>query len=346
MAHRRGVPPVVIVSSAELARADGFDDALAHEWDGWLAEQGGEAGFLQTSTWARVNAAINNVDSHLVLLRDGDGQIKAGALVGARRAGGLVGRVRGGAALDCFEGPVVAAGENDAAVERVVETAESLMPRATLTWHGRPASASADAHRALEAVLGPRGYEAAPWATSVVNLDDDEDVLAGRCNPAARKAVRRARRAGLAVVRCMTRDEYVARFLGSYEEANPGRAHPFREAAVWDLDRDDYYRFYIAVDSRGDVHATLGTYRFNGMATEISSSRTPVGVESGLPAQDLLHWEVLLAHRELGDRLFNLAGYAPDPTDAKEHGIKRFKQKWGGRDVTYARFRRSPTRRR
>jgi hypothetical protein len=345
MAHRRGTAPVVTASSAVLARPDGFDEPLAREWDGWLAEQGPEAGFLQTSTWARINAAINDVDSHLVLLRDTHGQIRAGALLGLTGRNGLL-PTRGHRSLDCFEGPVVPYRENDASVILLVEAAESLIRRATLTWHGRPASARAASHRALEAVLGRRGYQAAPWATAVVELDGGEDALAARCSPAARKAVRRARRAGLTVARCTTRDEYVTRFLGSYEEANPGRANPFQEAAVWDLDRGDHYRFYVAVDPAGDVHATLGAYRFNGMATEISSARTPAGISSGLPAQDLLHWEVLLAHQALGDRLFNLAGYAPDPSDAKEHGIKRFKQKWGGRDVTYTRFRRSPSRRR
>jgi hypothetical protein len=215
-----------------------------------------------------------------------------------------------------------------------------------VTWHGPAACANALSHEALGAVLGARRYEASPWATAIVDLGGDKDALANACSSAARKAVRRGRREGLAVVGCTTRDEYVTRFLGAYESANPGRANPFREAAVWDLDDGDHYRFYLAVDTQGDVHATLGTYRFNGMATEISSSRTPVGVDAGLPAQDLLHWEVLLAHKALGDRLFNLAGYAPEPADAKEQGIKRFKQKWGGRDVTYARFRRSPRRRR
>ncbi len=67
---------------------------------------------------------------------------------------------------------------------------------------------------------------------------------------------------------------------------------------------------------------------------------TEFGRTSKQPAQDLLHWEDFSNHKAAGDTTFNLAGFNPAPTDAKEAGIRRFKEKWGGRIVEVPQFER------
>ena len=42
--------------------------------------------------------------------------------------------------------------------------------------------------------------------------------------------------------------------------------------------------------------------------------------------------------RDKGCTLFDLAGVAPEPANQKEAGIRRFKEKWGGKYVEYSRF--------
>jgi lipid II:glycine glycyltransferase (peptidoglycan interpeptide bridge formation enzyme) len=90
----------------------------------------------------------------------------------------------------------------------------------------------------------------------------------------------------------------------------------------------------VVEDSGGNVHAVLGTYCYQGIVTEIMSGRTNFGKSSNVPAQDLLHWEAMLYHKRSGDRYFNLAGYSPNPANEKEAGIRRFKEKWGGREIS------------
>ena len=77
----------------------------------------------------------------------------------------------------------------------------------------------------------------------------------------------------------------------------------------------------------------MGTRRWNGIATEIYSERTIRARAEKFPVQDLLHWRAFVAHRECGDRWFDLAGFNPEPVDAKEEGIRAFKEKWHGRRV-------------
>ena len=53
-----------------------------------------------------------------------------------------------------------------------------------------------------------------------------------------------------------------------------GRA---RAEAIWDSDKTRHYHFFIIADPNDKVCAVLGTYSYNGVATEIMSARTHYG---------------------------------------------------------------------
>ncbi len=153
-----------------------------------------------------------------------------------------------------------------------------------------------------------------------------------RFDRSAQRGIRRCREEGVEVRACASETEFVDRFHHSYYRASghPDAARALhRSLAMWRLGQR-HYRFFVAQAPEGSVLATLGTYRFNGMATEIMSARSALAIERRVPAQDLLHWEVFRAHKALGDTRFNLAGFSPRPETAREAGIKRFKEKWGG----------------
>ena len=107
---------------------------------------------------------------------------------------------------------------------------------------------------------------------------------------------------------------------------------------MWREDRDGYYHYYVAESTEGETLATLGMYVFNGVATEVASALSPKAFEHKIPAQDLLHWEMLLEAKRAGCHTFDLAGVDPSVTDHKAAGIRRFKEKWGGRYVEYSRY--------
>jgi lipid II:glycine glycyltransferase (peptidoglycan interpeptide bridge formation enzyme) len=82
-------------------------------------------------------------------------------------------------------------------------------------------------------------------------------------------------------------------------------------------------------------------YVFNGVATETASALTAHAYSQKIPAQDLLHWEMMLEAKRMGCHTFNLAGVSPNPIDPKSEGIRRFKEKWGGTFFEYTRFERT-----
>jgi len=78
----------------------------------------------------------------------------------------------------------------------------------------------------------------------------------------------------------------------------------------------------------------LGVLSFNGILFEIGAARK-VGVKAGGFAGDLVKWKIMCWGAEMGYRVYDLAGVAPDPQNCKEEGIRQFKSKFGGAYVEF-----------
>ena len=342
--------------AAERIAIDGaFAVPPPPDWDDWLNRCGGNAGFCQSTERAQIVHARRNAVSYVLTVED-NGNRLAGVLLtlipaetpqrnwlrGARSwlsglaSGELVG----------LEGPVLAAGDKPAALAKLLAKVDSVAAQTGVTrirFSGGPVMADWGGDADIAAVFRRFGYREVPWFTALVDLAPPEDRLFSGLKHAARKGVRKCRGAGLKVSQVGTYDEFQRDFLVPYfESLSDGNVFhtPPDDRAWWMIDRGRHYRFFVAKDSAGAVHATLGSYAFNGVATEIMSCRTSVGQSVNLPAQDLLHWEAFRIHKSAGDQWFNLAGFNPSPRDAKEAGIRRFKLKWGGREVSVPQFQR------
>ena len=188
-----------------------------------------------------------------------------------------------------------------------------------------------------QSAFAAAGFKRHDWLTLLVDLTVDETTLNERLHRSAPKAIRRAKREGLAVERLTDRAELAERFFRVYARFSGIDAETLTARGLATVDADDRcaYTWFVAVDTAGDVAATLGTCRHGGVAMEVMSSRTP---DSTAPAQDLLHWEALCHHRAAGDEVFDLAGVSPSPHTAAEAGIRRFKEKWGGSAVAMPRY--------
>jgi lipid II:glycine glycyltransferase (peptidoglycan interpeptide bridge formation enzyme) len=191
-------------------------------------------------------------------------------------------------------------------------------------------------------MFAQRGFLSSRWGTFLTDLTRDETSLWASIDHSGRKCVKKARTMGATVVRMNSFEDYVTRFYGPYcaVEIAAGRSpNPVSVSeAMWREDTERYYRYYIVASAEGETLATLGMYLFNSVATETASALTPLAYSQKIPAQDLLHWELMLEAKRSGCHTFDLAGVSPDPTDAKSEGIRRFKQKWGGVYSEYSRF--------
>ena len=339
---------MVDVSSTASARVI---QGIPNDWDEWLTTRETDAGFHQSSAWAEITAALNDAKSYVLTVEDGRNRV-GGMLVSLRpakyRSWAHLGRTwimgRGRGVLECLGGPLLGGADPAATLANLLEQFDRLARALGIGYLRFTTVPPADwvTNPNIAEVFGRFNYRLEPWLTSIVDLSPSESELHRNIRQSARKGIRKSREADLSVVLCRTLDDYVQDFCKPYHEAvaADGRWRPegAREAQRWLIDRGRHYRFFVVKDGTGTVHATLGTMSYNGMATEILSTRTLAGRQTNLPAQDLLHWEVMLAHRTAGDRYFNLAGYRAMPRDDKEAGIRRFKEKWGGREVPYPEF--------
>lgn len=252
-----------------------------------------------------------------------------------------------GGVLECFGGPVIHADAQAHALDRLLEQTDDLANRlgaAQVTFSAPPATARWPSEPDVAGIFAARGFACTPWVTALVDIARPDDAMLASFRQAARKGIRRCRELGITVRACRDAADYVENFsrpLFATRRALEITTRPeIEERHWWDLDPDRHYRYFVASDADGCILGTLGTYRWNGVATEIMSERTLPAREAHSPVQDLLHWHAFQAHRELGDQLFDLAGFNPAPADAKEQGIRAFKEKWMGRQVAIPRFER------
>ncbi len=190
--------------------------------------------------------------------------------------------------------------------------------------------------------LEERGFSVENWATYLVNLSFDKDILYQKLDRAAKKQLRKANEQDLEAKEISDWQKYLTHFVIPYQkfENAAGRIPPTQKSfeVMWKQNTQNNYRFFYIKDRSDEVLAVLGAYGFNRVATEITSAVNPRVFEEHLAAQDLLHWEIIRYYQENGYAYFNLAGVNPDPQTPKERGIRQFKAKWGGEYLTYYRY--------
>jgi len=321
----------------ELISKPIYLDSPPRNWDEWLQECAGNANFCQSSKWAKIHFEANGAKPYWVDITV-NGNRKVSALFGFKANNNFF---SGNGDLICFHGPVLSAGSNLENLAELLHETERLasdVSARSVSFIGLPSWRDTSNDDVIEYIFNKSGYKKKPWLTSIVDLSPSEDKIFASFRNAARKGIRKSEREGLTVSQCKTFDEFNFCFVTPYNEENRDDLKISRQNTIWNLDDGHNYNFFFVKNSSDSVLATLGTYRFNGVATEIMSHRTKANYDDNLPAQDILHWEIIKFHKDLGDQWFDLAGYSPDPETPKEEGIRRFKQKWGGREISIPTF--------
>ncbi len=323
---------------------------IPKHWNEWLQEQGTETGFCQTSDWAKINLKINKKPPYWIEIIDKERRLLGGLFSTNKNSFKdnickLLNKKRG--YLECYEGPVFAKDSSLPELTAFLMEVEKLSKQLnikTIRLYAPPLSLWQHDDE-YKKIFFDFGYIVNPWQTSIVDISQTPDILIKTFDHAIRKGINRCLNEGVIVKKCETIDIYKEKFLYPYFETRSklGFLTPksIDDFVWWSEDVQNSYAYYIAEDSTGDILATLGTYRFNKMVTEIMSERTLKARNSKVPVQDFLHFKVMAEHHAQGDLFFNLAGFNPNPKDEKEKGIKMFKLKWNGRVLNYNCFEKN-----
>ena len=176
------------------------------------------------------------------------------------------------------------------------------------------------------------------WATYVVDCQRSDEELWHRLKHSAKKAIRKAQERGVMVRRIQSNNELTS-YVRFAERAarHSGRTltgHP-DVLMAWDCLRPQAYLEFFVAELGGECVSGLGVRGQGAWISEFGSYQSVRDRTERLNAQDAIKWEVIRWARYCGIRYFDLAGVNPEPTTAKEAGIRQFKAKWGGRYVEF-----------
>ncbi|MFA6321524.1 MAG: peptidoglycan bridge formation glycyltransferase FemA/FemB family protein [Candidatus Omnitrophota bacterium] len=336
------------------------EDSAPAFWDEMLYSAGLEAGLCQSEYWAVVIGKIERAKPIFLKVVDGDTEEPVVSLmvfhktawdkIRQRKLSGINEMIRGrvNGWLEWFDGPVFYSKNKEEVLEGLdklllwlhsyagEKKINKIISRGlanTSIWINDPD---------VEKVFQRHGYASDRWATYLLRLDQDEQKLWDCVDHSVRKNVNKSQRS-ISSVRKAVSLEDLRVFYEVYVSIQSGggrSAGPFLNWQIqWEEDKKKRYKYYIAQSAEGEALGVLGMYMFNGVATEIASGLTKRAFELKIPAQDMLHWEMLLDAKRSGCVVLNLAGVNPSPDDQKEIGIRRFKEKWGGSYVEFNRPR-------
>ena len=195
----------------------------------------------------------------------------------------------------------------------------------------------------FEEIYTDLGFSQNQWATFLVDLTPEEDVLWGRLDRSARKAIRKTEREGVQVERIATLEELEQYYLQAapYWQSRGARVFSFRNySAMWQSLRPGEALEVFVARRGSEMLGGLGVWVYNGVMMEFGVVRAMESTGVNLHPGDLIKWEIMKWGHRMGHRTYDLAGVSPDPSTPKEEGIHRYKKKWGGEQVSYPVYER------
>lgn len=271
--------------------------------------------FAQSQTWAQINKWFNDLEPVVIECND---------------VWCLFGLDKNTSTLTAFNGPVVPLHSGPEKLHLFLQQVLEYAKKNKIFHINFRGLCPLRKYAELEDAFTKLRFKKQNWNTIIIDLHISEDELLKNFKHAARKSIKRANSLGMYVELCNSFEQYYTEFWLPFcaLKKRTVKDKDFYKYG-WDLDQENIYRYWIAKAASGEPLGYLGTYSYKGVATEIMSALTPLAIEAKMPAQDLLHYEIIKFHKNLGDDYFDLAGFNPHPKDDKELNIRRFKEKWG-----------------
>ncbi|OGV53674.1 MAG: hypothetical protein A2X49_16115 [Lentisphaerae bacterium GWF2_52_8] len=323
-------------------------------WDEW-AEAASR--ICQTNFYAEVMQEAQRSKPRF-LWASKDKRILAGCLLleNSVTKKGAVANAVAGKSLSCISGPFalpeVSADDTLKAFQSLVGHVDAMgAGKFKISW-GKAwiEEDSALSEDAISCIFKGLGYKKVEWANYILNLTPSEEKLLQKAERSVRKALNKCARESVRTRLVEDFDDFKKSYFPAYisaqdpqdDSAAQGTLETFR--AMFDKDDKKRYRYLVAEAHDGAVFGTLGMHVCGSIATEIASSITPAAKAASIPAQDILHWNLIMMAKSLACTSFDFAGVSPAPKNAKEEGIRKFKAKWGGRYLRMLSFEKLLTR--
>lgn len=176
------------------------------------------------------------------------------------------------------------------------------------------------------------------WATFIIDLSKSEDELWKAVDNSARKNVRKTLEEVI-VKQVEIEEEYKQYHAVLNEGRKREKVFPYRYSpSLWEIWRKTKTGEVFLAVKNGKVLAGLGISCFNGYVNEWGAATSTKALKEKVYAQDAIKWTIIKWAKEKQFKYFDLTGINPNPQTEKEKGIYRYKEKWGGKLVSYNTF--------
>jgi len=186
--------------------------------------------------------------------------------------------------------------------------------------------------------LLPEEWRMKPWATLKIDLAPGIDFLFSSLKHSARKELRKADDAGIEV-RMIENIEQLREYYGfacRCAKRYNKKMFGFKDfLTMWKFFRDwGHFETFVAFHS-GRMISGLSVWGDKYNVSEIGSFQSEECFNMKWGGPDAVKWQAIKWSKSVGVRSFDLGGVNPLPGTKKEGGIRRFKEKWSGKEYQY-----------
>jgi len=194
-------------------------------------------------------------------------------------------------------------------------------------------------HKKCKKVLKINKYDTKLWATFIIDLSLDIEVLWRNIKKEARRNVKRCEKNGVNII--ITKEyadiENYCKIIEEHKKRQ-GYEMNFEDCVKWiELQLKflkDNFNLFMAYYRNKPISGLI-TWDFNGIINEVGVAHSYYALKNKIYAQDLIKWNIIKWGKENKKKLYDLTGVNPNPKTEKEKGIYRYKSKWGGKFTKY-----------
>jgi len=187
-------------------------------------------------------------------------------------------------------------------------------------------------------------FQIRKWGTHLIDLTKTKEEIYENIDKASgRKNIERSIKRGVAVEEITENSliEFYELINTMREESGQEKSNYENFLRTWKLFKPIAYSGFLAKKNQTAVGGLLFSF-VNRHILEAGVARSQTDTKEKLYSQDLIKWKIIEWGIENKMRYFNLNGFNPNPTSEKEKGIKRYKEKWGGKPYYYFRILPKP----